>query len=294
MTWVATDRLPMAEAAPRIRRPLLRWHGGKWRLASWIIAQFPAHRVYVEPFGGAASILLRKPRSYAEIYNDLDGEVVNLFRVLRSNRAGELVDALALTPYARDEFELAYEPHGDPVEQARRLVVRSFMGFGSDSPNTQQRTGFRANCNRSHSTPAHDWINYPTALRMIVERLRGVVIENREATEVMAHQDGPETLHYLDPPYMPGTRSQKSRKGGLRYHAYRHEMSEADHAALLADAKNLSGAVIISGYHTELYDDVLSSWMRLERPSLADGARKRTEVLWLNAAAESRGTLFDD
>ncbi|MDH3195533.1 MAG: DNA adenine methylase [Hyphomicrobiales bacterium] len=91
-------------------RPVLRWHGGKWRLAPWIMAQFPPHRVYVEPFGGAASILLRKPRTYAEIYNDLDSDVVNLFRVLRSNRASELIEALRLTPFARAEFEAARPP----------------------------------------------------------------------------------------------------------------------------------------------------------------------------------------
>src|SRR5688500_1471666 len=111
------------------RRPVLRWHGGKWRLAPWIIGHFPQHRIYVEPFGGAASVLLRKPRSYAEIYNELDGEVVNLFRVLRSADAHELVRRLELTPFARDEFVGAHDDTDDPIEAARQLVVRSFMGF---------------------------------------------------------------------------------------------------------------------------------------------------------------------
>lgn len=90
-----------------LTRPALRWHGGKWRLAPWVIEHFPPHRVYVEPYGGAASVLLRKRRSYAEIYNDLDDEVVGMFRVLRSDRAPDLVRAVALTPFGRREFEEA-------------------------------------------------------------------------------------------------------------------------------------------------------------------------------------------
>lgn len=96
-------------------RPVLRWHGGKWLLAPWIISHFPPHRVYVEPFGGAGSVLLRKPRSYAEIYNDLDDDVVSMFRVLRSERAGELVANIIHTPFARSEFEAAYRETEDPL-----------------------------------------------------------------------------------------------------------------------------------------------------------------------------------
>ena len=267
------------------RRPALRWHGGKWLLAPWIIAHLPPHRVYVEPFGGAASVLLRKPRAYGEIYNDLDDGVVNLFRVLRGPRAAELVEALRLTPFARAEFEASYEPAEDPVERARRLVVRSFMGFGSDGHNAAVRTGFRSNSNRSGTTPAHDWANYPDALAAIVERFQGVVVEHREAAACMVHHDGPETLHYVDPPYLPETRSQKSRKGGERYHAYSHELTGAEHIDLLAFLNRLGGLVVLSGYPSPIYDAALRGWHRLERLALADGARPRTEVLWLNPRA---------
>lgn len=270
------------------RRPVLRWHGGKWKLAPFIIQNLPPHRIYVEAFGGAASVLLRKSRSYAEIYNDLDGNVVNLFEVLRSDLAEELIRRLELTPYSRDEFESAYQSSDDPVEEARRLVVRSFMGFGSDGFNRNVRTGFRAASNRSGTTPAHDWVNYPENLRAIVKRLQGVVIERRPAAEVFCQHDGPETLHYLDPPYMPETRSNKSRKSGERYHAYAHEMTEVDHRDLLAQIQSLQGAVVISGYPTDLYDNALAGWHRIECKALADGAQKRTEVLWLNPTAISR------
>ncbi|WP_244424651.1 DNA adenine methylase [Methylobacterium nodulans] len=203
---------------PEPPRPVLRWHGGKWRLAPWIVRHFAPHRLYTEAFGGAASVLLRKPRSYAEIYNDLDDDVVNLFRVLRSDRAPDLIAALRMTPFARAEFDWAYEVAADPVEEARRLIVRSFMGFGSDGFNRDVTTGFRANAHRSGTTPAQDWAGLPDALCLAVERLRGVVIENRDAVEVLAQHDSPESLHYVDPPYLPETRSQKSRRAGGKFH----------------------------------------------------------------------------
>ena len=260
----------------RPTRPVLRWHGGKWLLAPWIIGHFPPHRVYVEPFGGAASVLMRKRRSYAEVYNDLDRNAVNLFQVLRSDRAAELVEAIRLTPFARDEFMAAYEASDDPVERARRLIVRSFMGFGSNGH--ERSTGFRANSNRSGTTPAHDWSNYPDALLRVVERLRGVVIENREAREVMAAHDGPHTLHYVDPPYVFDTRADLTKD-------YAHELSDDDHHELLTFLRSLTGAVVLSGYPSPMYDRALPDWRRIERKALADGARERTEVLWINRGA---------
>lgn len=268
-----------------LTRPVLRWHGGKWRLAPWIIQHFPQHRIYVEPFGGAASVLIRKPRSYAEVYNDLDGGAVNLFQVLRDpEQSGRLIELLRLTPFARAEFAAAYDLADDPVEAARRLIIRSYMGFGSDGHNRDVKTGFRANSNRSGTTPAHDWGNYPDALQIIVERLRGVVIECRDALDVMRQHDGPETLHYVDPPYMPETRSTKSRRGKEKYHAYAHEMSTDDHERLLDGIKRLKGTVVLSGYATALYERELCDWHRSERRALADGARPRTEVIWTNRA----------
>jgi DNA adenine methylase len=240
-------------------------------------------------------VLLRKPRSYAEIWNDLDGEVVNLFRVLRSDRAPELIEALRLTPFARSEFEGAYEISNDSVEEARRLIIRSFMGFGSDSFNRRTKTGFRANSNRSGTTPAHDWMNYPDNLRLVVGRFQATIIEQRPALEVCAQHDGDDTLHYLDPPYMPETRSGKSRRSGERYHAYAHEMTVDDHCVMLEAIKGLAGAVVLSGYPSTLYDDLLSGWMRVTCDALADGALQRTEVLWINQVGQQRmhmGDLF--
>lgn len=265
-------------------RPLLRWHGGKWLLAPWIIEQFPPHRTYVEPYGGAASVLIRKDRAYAEVYNDLDDDVVNLFRVMRSSRevAYDLVYRLIHTPFARTEFRDAYLASEDPVERALRLIIRSFMGFGSDGHNGARMTGFRANSNKSGTPPAHDWANYSEGLELIIWRLEGVVIENRPALEVMAQHDSAETLHYVDPPYVHETRSKPHSSARKNY---MHELSNADHEELLAFLCTLKGMVVLSGYPHPLYDNALSGWTRLERRALADGARERTEVLWINPAA---------
>lgn len=260
----------------QLRRPVLRWHGGKWILAPWIIDHIPSHRVYVEPFGGAASVLLRKPRSYAEVYNDLDDDVVNLFRVLRSDRAHELVRQLRLTPFAATEFASAYEETDCGVERARRLIVRSFQGFGSNG--VHKKTGFRSNSNRSGTTPSHDWANYPDALMQVIDRLSGVCILNRDAREVMAAHDGPDALHYADPPYVFSTRKDDRAD-------YAHEMDDAQHFDLLAFLRQIKGRVILSGYPHPAYDEVLFDWRRVERTALADGASERTEVLWMNFCA---------
>lgn len=267
-------------------RPVLRWHGGKWLLAPWLISLFPPHRVYVEPFGGAGSVLIRKPRSTAEVYNDLDGEAVNLFRVLRDPVQAELLrKAITLTPFARAEFVGAYEETSDPVENARRLVIRSFMGFGSNAHNTGGATGFRSNSNRSGTTPAHDWANWPEQIQAFVERLRGVVIENRNALDLIPQHDSAQTLFYVDPPYPWHTRGLGVEKRPK--HFYRYEMDAQAHTALAEVLHQVEGMVILSGYACELYDEELyKGWLRHERKAFADGARERVEVVWMNRAAE--------
>lgn len=268
-----------------VTRPALRYHGGKWKLAPWIISNFPAHRVYVEPFGGGASVQLRKPRSYAEVYNDLDGEIVNLFRVARDH-GEQLARVVELTPFARAEFEQSYKAADDPIEQARRTLVRSFMGFGSAGASGQS-TGFRSNSNRSGTTPGHDWMNFPDALRLTIQRLRGVAIENRDALQVMRSHDGDEVLHYVDPPYVHSTRQLRTRAP-----SYRHEMTDADHEALASGLAGLRGKVIVSGYRCDLYDTLLRGWQRIDRAAHADGARARVESLWLSPNCPQSGLFM--
>lgn len=280
------------EIVNQLRRPIVRYHGGKWRLAPWIISHFPKHRIYVEPFGGGASVLLRKPRSYGEIYNDLDGEIVNVFRVMR-DRGEELQRALHLTPFSRIEFLQSYQPHADTLEQARRTIIRAFQGFGSAAV-CGERSGFRANSNRSGTTPAQDWKNYPDYVPAIIERLRGVVIEQRDAIEVMKQHDAQDVLHYVDPPYVHSSRSSKKR-GTASGSSYKHEMSDEQHRTLAGELSGLIGMVLVSGYRTDLYDDLYRGWKRSEINCHADGARPRIEVLWMNESAwfqQSQSRLF--
>lgn len=268
-------------------RPVMRYHGGKWLLADWIIGNLPPHRVYVEPYGGAASVLFQKPPARGEVYNDLDQEIVGVFRVLRDPvAAAELERLVRLTPFSRVEFVESYAPADDPIEQARRTIARSFMGFGSPSASGHV-TGFRANGYRSTTAPADDWANFPNVIGAFVKRLRGVVIECRPALEVIRQQDDPETCFYVDPPYPFETRN---RGNSWDKKGYRHEMTVADHRELAQVLHGCRGAVVLSGYPCDLYDrELYPDWHRVERSSMADGARKRTEALWLSPAAAARG-----
>lgn len=271
-------------------RPVLRYFGGKWMLAPWIIQHFPPHRIYVEPFGGAASVLMRKEPAYAEIYNDLDGEIVNVFQVLRDkDKSAELCRQLRLTPYSRDEFNGSYLVTDDPIERARRTLIRAYMGFGSNGHNSDERTGFRAACTRQHTTASDDWANYPAQIARFHERLKAVVVENRNAMEVLAQQDTPETLFFVDPPYVHATRS--VTKG------YRFEMNDQEHEELCDALKSVKGMVILCGYPNPIYDRL--GWETVKRHAYADGAANgqtnRTEVLWLNPAcveAQSQMRMF--
>ena len=267
-----------------ITAPAIRYHGGKFRLAPWSLEFFPPHRIYVEPFGGAAGVLIQKPRAYSEVYNDLDEDLVNFFRVMQnaSNRE-RLVDLLVMTPYSRREFELAWLKTDDPIERARRLVIRAQMGFGSAGA-TKGTTGFRIDTKREYETAQHVWAQYPSNLATLGLRLTGVMIENRPAIEVILAHDTPDTLFYIDPPYMHDTRVRINMKNSR---GYRHEMTDDDHMALIDVLQTVQGMVILSGYPHPLYEDSLDGWDRYDktaRISSGRGTSTRTECIWMNPA----------
>lgn len=275
-----------------IERPILRYHGGKWKLAEWIIGHMPVHRIYCEPFGGAGSVLVRKPRSYAEVYNDRWETVVNVFRVLREPElAVQLRQQLELTPFARDEFvDASHYPGDSCVEKARKTILRSFAGFGSASTNGDHSTGFRASSMRSGTVPAGDWRNWPAHIPAFVERLQGVCIENRDALDIVRQHDSPETLFYVDPPYPHITRNM--RRGNA---AYAVEMTDENHEALAELLHGCAGAVMLSSYPSDMYARLYADWDRRECNTHSDGARDRVEVLWLNpkcAAAQYQQRMF--
>jgi DNA adenine methylase len=283
---------------------VLRYYGGKWRLAPRLIKIFPEHHVYVEAFGGAASVLMLKPRSDAEIYNDLDGEIVNVFRILQVEaRARKLEKLLRVTPFARAEFVKSYRDSRDPIEQARRTIMRSFMGFGSDSitrvksgviPNgfctriydTTIRTGFRFNSLRSNVSAAEDWSHYPDYIQAFCARLKGVVIENRNALRVMVKSDRVDTLHYVDPPYPSSVRNRNASENRIE-HNYRHELTLKQHEKLAETLHSLKGMVVVSSYPGDLYNSLFSDWKCLSwtGEQFCHGSKTRTECVWLNRSA---------
>lgn len=265
-------------------KPVLRYHGGKFRLAQWVMNFFPQHTCYVEPFGGAAGVLIQKERVYAEVYNDLDSAVADFFAILRDPvLRAELIEAVVLTPYARVEFDLAWKPTKNRIESARRLCIRAQMGFGSAGA-TKGSTGFRIDTKRDYGTAQHLWTQYPAALAAAGERLAGVLIENRPALQVIAEHDSPDTLHFVDPPYVHATRTHGGRKG------YRHEMSDDDHVELLESLENVAGLVVLSGYDSDVYRSRLKNWTQHKTTARISGGRGsvlRNEVIWVNPACSA-------
>lgn len=265
-----------------VKRPLLRYHGGKWRDSNWIISMFPSHDKYNEVFGGGASVLLRKERSRFEVYNELNDEITNLFEVVR-NHGEDLANRIYLTPYSKKEFELSYEQTDDNIEAARRTLVRSFMGFGT-CVTAKKKTGFRRFSRSRGASPNMEWNNIPDNILAVCERLKGVLIENIDACECLIKQDSKTTLHYVDPPYLQETRSVTDM--------YLFEMTENDHIDLADCLHSLKGMVVLSGYASELYDQELyKDWQRCSKKSFADGAKQREEVVWKNNEASKSKVL---
>jgi len=271
---MGTDRVAMPA------RPPLRYHGSKWRIASWILRYFPPHDCYGEPYGGGAAVLLQKPRSWLEVYNDKDGEVVNFFRVLREH-TDELLTLITYTPWSRQEWEEAQQDDPDPVESARRFYVRAWMSIAG--PTAQWRTGWRRqkvitkdNNGSKRMTPACISFMATEHLSQVAERLRGVQIECDDALAVVERYDSPDTLFYLDPPYPASTRGRWYKT------AYRYEMTDAQHREMAEFVMDLDGMVAISGYRCDLYDELFGDWKRVDKRARTQRARYATESLYLS------------
>lgn len=267
-------------------RPLLRWYGGKWRISDWLISLMPPHVNYVEPFSGAASVLMRKPRSRIEVLNDRYDRIVNLFRVLRDPAASaQLHELLSLTPYAFAEYIAARERSDDPIEDARRMMVLGAQSHGATGASGGKLSGWRRASRRDHrnesgrgNSYAKEWVNLRDQVPLWVGRLQGVYIECDDAQAVIKRWDGDRTLIYIDPPYPHAARSDARN-------AYRHEMSDQDHCALADTLKFCKSMVMISGYRCGLYDELYAGWQRYDCETRADSNARRIESVWLNAAA---------
>jgi DNA adenine methylase len=259
-------------------RPPVKWHGGKRYLAQRIIAYFPPHRTYLEPFGGAASLLLNKPPAPVEVYNDLDQRITRVFRVLRDH-GDEFRRLLTLTPYSETEFKLATEPAGSELEQARRDFVLWRMSLGG------RGDSFSFTLHRIRRGMADVVSGYLSTideqLPAIMERLRWVEIVCRPAVEVIRTWDSPDTLVYCDPPYVHETRHEGSRE------VYGVEMSARDHRELAAALNSCKAKVVLSGYPSALYQELYASWrvVSFDIANHAAGGKKKTrkqETIWLN------------
>lgn len=256
------------------------WYGGKFSHLDWLLPLLPECHHYCEPFGGSAAVLLNRSPSPVETYNDLDGEVVNFFRVLREQKA-QLVEAIGLTPFSREEFYIACqrpERGTSALERARRFFVRA----------RQVRTGLAqtaslgrwANCKNTSragmSGVVSRWLGSVELLPQIAERLLRVQIENRPALEIVELYDDAKTLFYCDPPYPHATRGDAK--------AYGFELSDSEHRQLAARLKRVKGRVAVSGYRCALYDRLYRDWRCFEAPVKQCHSSKgeRREVLWIN------------
>lgn len=276
----STGNFPLV--IPRRRHKLIAfgWYGGKFSHLKWLLPLLPEAHHYCEPFAGSAAVLLNRFPSPVETYNDIDGEVVNFFRVLR-DESNELTRVLALTPFSREEFHAAiYEPTDNltPIERARRFFIRA----------RQTRTGLAqtatlgrwANCKNTSragkSGVVSRWLNGVEGLTEIAERLLRVQIENRPALECITLYDSEGTLFYCDPPYVHETRGDSK--------AYAFEMMREDHEGLASTLVRIKGKAAISGYRCDLLDNLYKGWRRFDASIKECHSIKkpRQESLWMN------------
>jgi DNA adenine methylase len=275
---------PMLKNEIRIRKQRLiafGWYGGKFSHLDWLLPLLPKTKHYCEPFGGSAAVLLNREPSPLETYNDIDGEVVNFFRVLRKKK-DELIEKIGLTPFSYDEYVIAIKEKGNPnipdVERARLFYIRA----------RQSRTGLAqgatagrwAHCrltSRAEMAGAVSrWLGAVKDLPLIAQRLLRVQIENRPAIEVIRRYDSKDTLFYCDPPYPHECRGD--------IHAYGFEMSDKEHRNLAKVLNAVEGKVALSSYRCKLMNELYRKWHCTEDgEKMCHSIKKpRTEALWTN------------
>ena len=284
LSTIEIDTDPASAARPRPRkkrnkRIAFGWYGGKFSHLGWLLPLLPDCHHYCEPFAGSGAVLLNRRPAPLETYNDLDGDVVNFFRVLR-DKPDQLISKLQLTPFSREEFfySIHDKDSSDPVESARLFFVRA----------RQVRTGLAqtaslgrwANCKTASRAGmagvVSRWLGGVAGLQEIAERLLRVQFENRPALDVIEKYDHPGTLFYCDPPYIHSSRGDKA--------AYRYEMSDREHVALAKRLSGIEGKAAISGYRSPLQDELFADWYRFDAPVKSAHSIKadRQECLWMN------------
>lgn len=256
-----------------------QYMGGKYSVLPWLLPLLPESYSFVDVFGGSGVVLLNRRPSPLETYNDINENVVNFFRVLRSRQI-ELVTALELTPHSRYEYNHAWDNNGDDeVERARKFFVRirqSFMSAGGQ----KEKKGWSATSKNSRinmSEATSKWLGSIDGLAMVAERLRCVQIEQRHYKHILANYDSPEALLYLDPPYDDEHRSEGK--------TYAHDFTENDHRELSEIAQQCKGNLAISGYDSKLMRELYADWIFHKGPERRNNYSKKEgihECLWTN------------
>lgn len=279
----------------KVLKPVFHWYGSKCNLAPWIISHFPAHTTYVEVFGGSAAVLLRKEPSPVEVYNDIDSGLVNFFRVLRNeDQAAQLNSLLNTTLYAREEYydaRAAWRDEPEPVRRAYLWYLVASMSF-SGNFGSSWSYGVSISC-RNMGQAVSSWLGKVERIADVSQRLRSVQVDHRPWQDILKAYDTPNTLFYLDPPYALATR--RTADG------YEHDFADVEHRELVEAILRLRGKVVLSGYQTDLYQDLIAAgWQSHEKNTVSLGVAKtraagkgdgvlkdqrRTEVLWCSHPA---------
>lgn len=250
-------------------KAILKYPGSKWRISDWIISHFPPHKVYLEPYFGSGAVFFNKEPAYIETVNDIDGNIVNLFRVCRENPE-ELARAINMTPFSRDEFKYCYDQSYDPIEQARRTIVRFHQSFGTSN---SSKNSWRNVQTYGGPRCATMWNDLPDTIISCCERLKNAQIENTDAITLIERYNDNNTLIYCDPPYL-----QNLRKRNM----YANEMSDQNHIDMLRALKDSRSMVVLSGYDNDLYNDELQGWRTDEKTTTAQMGLHRVEKIWMN------------
>lgn len=260
-------------------RRVLKYSGSKWKIAGQLVELIPPHKSYVEPYFGSGAVLFSKPPSHIEVINDLDSDVVNLFRCIQQD-SEYLARLVMTTPYSRKEYDSSFRgvpiigipPGDDRFHKACRFLIRCWQAYGSR--NDGYKSGWKYDAvGRERMYSLWDWYGLPVSIVEAAERLRQVQIECRPAVEVIRRFDNPDVFMYLDPPYLLDTRNRKQ---------YRHEMEDADHEELLKVILQSKAKIMVSGYESDMYNGYLQRWRKELFASCADGGRARQEVVWMN------------
>lgn len=251
-------------------KAILKYPGGKWRISDWIISHFPEHKVYCEPYFGSGAIFFNKQPSYIETINDINGDIVNLFKVCREYPE-QLVAAIEFTPFARDEFIDCYDTAvTDPIERARRTLVRYHQSFGTSN---SSKNSWRNVQTYGGPRCATMWNCLPGRILEVCERLKDAQIENIDAIQLIQRYNDENTLIYCDPPYLQSLRKRKM---------YADEMSEEQHIELLEVLKSSKSKIVLSGYDSDLYNSTLADWNTDTKETTAQMGKHRTEKIWFN------------